>query len=299
MGNIATNRNLDRLQLSSFLPVGTVLHYASITPPDGWLVCDGSLIKRADFPALYAVIGTTYSAGDGSTTFGLPNLLGEFIRGWDKNRGVDSGRSFGSSQTDELKSHSHVVPGEVAASTGSSSRTVSGNQTGTNNGITQLTGGSETRPRNVALLPIIKAVNIIGYDPQVQGSNADLLDGLHASAFALLGGSSGQLFQVANGVGTNDAVNMGQFGWSIANGKGYQKLPSGIIVQWMDGVTMTTSGYTTSLPIAFPNAPRVLLGMVANSGINTFKVVGYFPSTSTVWFACDGNVSGYCIAIGN
>lgn len=56
--------------------VGTVKAWGGLTPPAGWLFCDGSKISRTLYGALFAVIGTTYGAGDGTTTFNLPNLSG-------------------------------------------------------------------------------------------------------------------------------------------------------------------------------------------------------------------------------
>ena len=61
--------------------VGAVIAFAGSTSPAGWLLCDGSAVSRADYAALFAVIGTTYGTGDGSTTFNLPNLTDKFIQG--------------------------------------------------------------------------------------------------------------------------------------------------------------------------------------------------------------------------
>lgn len=68
---------------STYLPavVGAVVAFAGSTSPDGWLLCDGSAVSRTDYVALFAVIGTTYGSGDGSTTFNLPNLTDKFIQG--------------------------------------------------------------------------------------------------------------------------------------------------------------------------------------------------------------------------
>ena len=78
---------------------GLVGHFATPYTPPGWLKCDGSPISRSTYPGLFAVIGTIYGAGDGSTTFNLPDLRGEFIRGWSSDRPtVDVGRVFGSAQ---------------------------------------------------------------------------------------------------------------------------------------------------------------------------------------------------------
>ena len=79
-------------------PVGSVYTFAGATVPTGWLKCNGALLSRTTYASLFAVIGTTYGAGDGSTTFALPDLRGEFVRGVDDGRGVDAGRTLGSAQ---------------------------------------------------------------------------------------------------------------------------------------------------------------------------------------------------------
>ena len=79
-------------------PIGSVYTFAGATVPTGWLKCNGALLSRTTYAALFAVIGTTYGAGDGSTTFALPDLRGEFVRGVDDGRGVDAGRTLGSAQ---------------------------------------------------------------------------------------------------------------------------------------------------------------------------------------------------------
>lgn len=85
------------------MPSGAVQAFAMSTAPSGWLKCNGQTVSRTTYAALFTAIGTTYGAGDGSTTFTLPDLRGEFIRGWDDSRGVDSGRTMGSTQTDALQ----------------------------------------------------------------------------------------------------------------------------------------------------------------------------------------------------
>jgi microcystin-dependent protein len=90
---------------------GEIATFAMSTAPTGWLECDGALISRTLYPALFTAIGTTYGAGDGSTTFGKPDFRGEFLRGWDDGRGVDSGRTIGSAQAQALISHTHTQQG--------------------------------------------------------------------------------------------------------------------------------------------------------------------------------------------
>jgi microcystin-dependent protein len=165
---------------SVLTPPGTVQFYAADSAPAGYLKANGALINRTTYANLFAAIGTTFGAGDGSTTFAVPDLRGEFARGWDDARGVDSGRAFGSAQAQDYKSHNHSIndPGHshnsgvggffAVGSTGVSTNlqvsTTAASQgqfvstTGSNfTGITiQNNGGTETRPRNIALLAIIK-----------------------------------------------------------------------------------------------------------------------------------------------
>ena len=61
--------------------VGTIVAYGGTTAPDGWLLCDGSAVSRSEYPRLFAVIGTAFGAGDGSTTFNLPDLQQRFPLG--------------------------------------------------------------------------------------------------------------------------------------------------------------------------------------------------------------------------
>lgn len=136
-------------------PPGAVQAFARSTPPTGWLRANGAAVSRTTYNALFAAIGTTFGAGDGSTTFNLPDLRGEFIRGLDDGRGVDAGRLIGTAQADALEAHTHgytkVIEGVVVQS-GTGATVVRSPTADT----TSSTGGDETRPRNVALLYCIK-----------------------------------------------------------------------------------------------------------------------------------------------
>ncbi|MBN6081274.1 phage tail protein [Aggregatibacter actinomycetemcomitans] len=83
--------------------VGEVAFFARTTPPSGWLKANGAAVSRTTYAALFAAIGTTFGAGDGRTTFNLPDLRGEFLRGLDDGRNVDGGRRLGSSQGDAIR----------------------------------------------------------------------------------------------------------------------------------------------------------------------------------------------------
>lgn len=167
---------LAALQTHFSTPVATVIWYAGVggagtPPPTGYLKANGDSIPNgtgtvqgvtADFSALYALVGAT-----------LPDLRGEFIRGWDDGKGVDSNRSFKSTQSDQWKNHQHVFGGDdmiASSSIGNfTSIGASGHfaydatSTPSGNGRSMYTknsnidsGGTETRPRNVALLACIK-----------------------------------------------------------------------------------------------------------------------------------------------
>ena len=158
-------------------PTGSVYTFAGSTVPTGWLKCNGALLSRTTYAALFSVIGTTYGAGDGSTTFALPDLRGEFVRGVDDGRGVDAGRVLGGSQAQQTQAHKHIsnmsdaYPGALfGSSTTKNHRGSSGgidsdnfleftNDGTTYNGTSPNSSdviGAETRPRNVAMHYIIK-----------------------------------------------------------------------------------------------------------------------------------------------
>jgi microcystin-dependent protein len=135
--------------------VGQVCFFGMTTAPAGFLKANGAAVSRSTYAALFAAIGTTYGAGDGSTTFALPDLRGEFPRGWDDGRGVDSGRSFGTAQGQAIQSHQHQVDSGNTRTVQSGGVGLSTVGSGAANN-TGATGGTETRPRNIALLACIK-----------------------------------------------------------------------------------------------------------------------------------------------
>jgi microcystin-dependent protein len=81
---------------------GMVAYFPRTTPPLNWLRCNGAAISRTTYANLFAVLGTHFGAGDGSTTFTLPDLRGVFPRGLDDGLGYDPGRTMGSLQKGTL-----------------------------------------------------------------------------------------------------------------------------------------------------------------------------------------------------
>lgn len=156
-------RFLLRADLGVHREAGRVAFFATENPPSGWLRANGALVSRAAYAELFAAIGTTHGEGDGSTTFQLPDLRGEFVRGLDDGRGADAARAIGSWQADALRSHRHdTVDGSryshCPQSGGSSTYGFLLDGTGTSlpDLKTGITGGAETRPRNVAMLACIR-----------------------------------------------------------------------------------------------------------------------------------------------
>lgn len=137
-------------------PTGLIITMATTTVPVGYLECNGSLISRTTYSDLFAIIGIVHGDGDGSTTFNIPDLRGEFVRGWDHGRGIDVGRVFGSNQLDAFKEHSHLIEhGLGSQGTGGTwANSTYQNLSPPTSGYA--TGGNETRPRNIALMYCIK-----------------------------------------------------------------------------------------------------------------------------------------------
>ena len=156
------------------LPTGSLIYYAGSVAPAGYLEANGALLSRTTYAALFAAIGIIYHAGDGSTTFGLPDLRSEFIRGWDHGRGLDAGRLIGSWQGDAIRNitgeykqypfglKSPSPKGAFASTTQDSS--VAQQQGGASQGdgtvrfdaSKVVPTANENRPRNVAALICIK-----------------------------------------------------------------------------------------------------------------------------------------------
>lgn len=77
-----TVEQLNQTVTAGVVPTGAIFWFPIDTPPNGYLICDGTAVSRSTYAALYTVIGTKYGAGDGTTTFNLPNLAdGRFVKG--------------------------------------------------------------------------------------------------------------------------------------------------------------------------------------------------------------------------
>ncbi len=174
-------------QISNLVPPGSVQAYAgvvggSVSPPPGWLLCDGSAVSRTTYAALFAAIGTTAGGGDGATTFNLPDYRGLFLRGFDQGNGEDpdgasrtamnsggnTGDKVGTVESDQLASHVHYSSGSCSFMTAVAANVGDGPACGPSScstgnlgymgdeATTGNAGGSETRPKNAFVNYLIK-----------------------------------------------------------------------------------------------------------------------------------------------
>jgi hypothetical protein len=168
----AGTKNVGVAGLSSDLvPVGTVITYAGAAAPAGYVAMNGAALSRVQYPGLWSHAQASgmitasdaawatdkgkFSPGDGATTFRVPDVRGEFIRSLDGGRGIDAGRTLGSAQSDQFKSHTHPYTSSNATS-GTVLAAVRASAIGDTSTATEAVGGTETRPRNVAYLMCIK-----------------------------------------------------------------------------------------------------------------------------------------------
>ncbi|MFW9266382.1 phage tail protein [Pseudomonas sp. NR3] len=250
---------------ASALPVGAMVAFPVNSIPPGFLEVDGSVKSIAAYPSLAAFLGTVFNKGDeGGGNFRLPESRGEFLRGWDHGRGVNIGRGIGTYELDELKSHSHMLPNNPNNNApGSGSDGGEGAAGYLETGRTAMEGGSETRPRNLAVMWCIKAWNA----PINQG-NIDIaaLQALAVQATEINRGTARIATQALTDAGTDDSsiVTPKTLRWKVSfliAPNGYVAFPSwlgGLIVQWAS-TQVTTNGAnggtgTVTLPMAFPHA---------------------------------------------
>ncbi|WNK22495.1 phage tail protein [Providencia hangzhouensis] len=142
-GNVKIPGYLER----SDYPVGCPIPWPQATAPAGYLVCNGQSFNKTTYPLL----AKAYSTGI------LPDLRAEFLRGLDAGRGIDSGRAVLSAQGDAFRAHNHSVIGEDSGSGTAYFGRGNGNRRAISKDAMNLEGGTETRPRNIAFLYIVRA----------------------------------------------------------------------------------------------------------------------------------------------
>lgn len=162
-GNVTLAKLVTAVQ-QALLPAGAVQAFAMNSAPAGWLAADGSNVSRTTYASLFSAIGTTYGAGDGSTTFALPDLRGIFVRGSGSQTisGITYNKTFAAKEGDAFQGHEHTI-NALAFLTGGAGLAGSGvnSRASSTAVVTDGTNGTprtatETRPANIALLYCIK-----------------------------------------------------------------------------------------------------------------------------------------------
>ena len=168
--NKVTDDNMNEIKntINTNTPVGVITAYAGDTAPNGWLLCDGSAVSRTTYANLFSVIGTKCGAGDGSTTFNLPNIKGRSLVGVDPDDtdfnvvGATGGEKTHTLTIDEMPSHTHSVKFDQPANGGIAWLKSGGNSGGPyySSDFIQSTGGGQAHNN---LQPYIVMNYIISY----------------------------------------------------------------------------------------------------------------------------------------
>ncbi len=250
---------------ASALPVGSIVAFPVDAPPPGFLELDNSVKSSATYPDLGAYLGGKFNKGDeGVGNFRLPEARGEFLRGWDHGRGVDAGRTLGSYQVDENKAHAHATSYELVTDTfaaGTALRNFVQEFGAQNNVQTNASGGTESRPRNIAVMWCIKAWNA----PVNQGSiDVAALADLAQQASETNQGTAKVATQLQADAGSDDKTIVTpkklRWGFSISvsgdMSGSYVIFPTwlgGLILQWGMTLAIPSGGnYVQAFPVAFP-----------------------------------------------
>ena len=294
------------IDVSTGVPVGTVVMFTAAEPPAGYLKCDGSAVGRTTYPELYAAIGTTYGAGDGSTTFNLPDLIGRFAEGSATPGAVkEAGLP---NITGEINGH---FGSSVAFGTGSLFTSIGGSRyRATPDGTggeaffaafisasrsSPIYGNSDTvQPPALTLLPCIKA-----FDAAVNPGLIDVTE--------LAQEIAGKVDRVINGKNIayivdsyNDMKGNWWREWSdgwleqggLKRGNGvYAKVTVNLLRPFSGpDYTLTTGStiggdawYTNTASTAGQAATSDLAGCFTDKTINSFNIQGF---STHLWYAC-------------
>lgn len=284
------------------MPIGSVTAYVgNSVPPAGWLWLRKARLKKTNNPQLYGVIGDVFNDGSqAADEFMLPDADGYFHRQFDSTGLIDPGRVFGSKQADDNKAHTHTLP------TGAPSQAVNPT-TGTNAiggvSVSGSSGGSEARPKNIALNYIIKAAPV--YTSQqlmaagqqfVQNPASEGTDGTVKIATAL---------DMATGTDDWKAVTVKKLklGFSALLGaNGYLVFPTwlgGLIIQWYKTPNLPPSSNSISVPypMVFPTAVVSFAGMIHGTSAGQIEVVSYTLSGAVFGNGNTGNSSNPAFVI--
>jgi len=197
---------------------GVIMCYGGTVAPAGWLLCDGAVYGRtlldpSPQPVLFGILGTIYGAGNGTTTFNIPDLRGVFLRGLDNGRGVDPLRVLGSQQPHGFQSHNH---GGSTVPESSHTHTLSGNTSG------QSADHKHFAVGNIGSGSTLTSTNQIARGQDLEGTTTDATIGLTS------GISSGHTHSFSGTSGPGSSHNH-----SISPYGGSETRPVNLALNWI------------------------------------------------------------------
>jgi len=283
------------------LPVGAMMAFPKGTVPAGFLEVDGSVQSIATYPDLAAYLGTTFNKGDeGAGNFRLPESRGEFLRGWDHGRGVDTGRDIGTFQSDAFKSHTHEydnMQGGGARNSVADTVAAASNATTETGHITSAAGGTETRPRNLSVMWCIKAWNA----PVSQGSidvaalaaDVQTIQKIAVvGAFKRLTASANGLSSVVN-VAADQLVVGNDASFRMVNGVNLSVNATAMGANGLDTGTLTASTWYSVWVIWGEQGVAGLLSLSANSPV---LPVGFTHKARVTWARTDSTANKFLLS---
>ena len=277
------------------IPVGSIDYFAMAIPPAGYLKADGSEVGRETYPDLFAAIGTTFGAGDGSTTFNLPDLMGRFPQGsTTPGQAIEAGLPDITGQISGLfskKSQSATCDiseinvtgmfyGEQTFSnmveiqeTGTPSWWANGRINSSASRLSPIYGNSDTvQPPALALLPCIKAFDAL--------TSPGLID-----ISALTAEVNGKLGKTVNGLSVKYITETHDDGTNW-----YRKWSDGWLEQGGYNNTGTTGNVTLTFLKPFQSTPRIMVCGLEGSPNTSWWISGARSPTSLY---VTGSVTGY------
>jgi microcystin-dependent protein len=157
------------------MPAGSIIAFGGRNIPNGWLLCDGNTVSRTQYNNLFLAIDSVWGNGDGFSTFHLPDMRGQFLRGVSassnadpdttlriaKFNGGNTGNKVGSYQSDTIQTHNHFIPIGVLSTQFNAGNGIPNGSSSIpidfyNPRLTSSFGGSETRPKNAYVYYIVK-----------------------------------------------------------------------------------------------------------------------------------------------
>lgn len=141
-GNAVQVTSAGTVNVATQTPTGAMLMWGTTSAPSGWLICDGSAVSRTTYATLFAVIGTNFGIGDGSTTFNLPNFKGKNAIGYNASNtafdamGETGGEESHTQSIAEMPAHTHTYSTPPTPGAGGSGGSYSGTPTSATSGST-------------------------------------------------------------------------------------------------------------------------------------------------------------------